>query len=131
VTEIYQTEPYVVAADIYSEAPHVGRGGWTWYTGSAGWMFRVAVESILGLSIDGGHTLVVKPSISSAWPSCRLNYRLPDGNTRYEIEIRNPNAKETGVTAATCDGQTAEIADGAARIELQRDDQTHRVVVTL
>ncbi|MGD9635045.1 MAG: hypothetical protein AB7G28_02235 [Pirellulales bacterium] len=131
VTNIYQTEPYVVAADIYSEPPHVGRGGWTWYTGSAGWMFRVAVESILGLSIDGGHTLVLKPSISSAWPSCRLHYRLPDGKTRYEIEIQNPNGKETGVTAATCDGQNATVANGAARINLLRDGGTHRVVVTL
>jgi len=131
VTEIYQTEPYVVAADIYSEPPHIGRGGWTWYTGSAGWMFRVAVESILGLGVEGGHTLVLKPSISSAWPSCHLNYRLPDGNTRYEIEIQNPNGKETGVTAATCDGKPVKVADGAARIEMTRDGQTHRVVVKL
>lgn len=131
ITNIYQTEPYVVAADVYSEPPHVGRGGWTWYTGSAGWMFRVAVESILGLSIDSGRTLVLKPAISSAWPSCRLNYRLPDGRTRYEIDIQNPSGKETGVTAATCDGQQAAVADGAARIELNRDGRTHRVVVTL
>ena len=53
-TDVYQTEPYVVAADIYGEPPHVGRGGWTWYTGSAGWMFRVAVESIFGLTIERG-----------------------------------------------------------------------------
>ena len=98
---IYQTEPYVVAADVYSQPPHVGRGGWTWYTGSAGWMFRVAVESILGLSIEGGQTLVLRPAISSAWPSCKLNYRLPDGQTQYEITIENPSGKETGVTAAT------------------------------
>jgi cyclic beta-1,2-glucan synthetase len=130
-TAIYQTEPYVVAADVYSEPPHVGRGGWTWYTGSAGWMFRVAVESILGLSMEGGKTLVLRPSISSAWPSCRLNYRLPDDKTRYEIQIENPQGKESGVTSATCDGQPSMVADGAARIELKRDGQTHRVIVTL
>ena len=59
--DVYQTEPYVVAADVYGEPPHVGRGGWTWYTGSAGWMFRVAVESIFGLSIEHGRTLVHQP----------------------------------------------------------------------
>ena len=63
--DVYQTEPYVVAADIYGEPPHVGRGGWTWYTGSAGWMFRVAVESIFGLTIDRGRSLVIKPAISA------------------------------------------------------------------
>jgi cyclic beta-1,2-glucan synthetase len=130
-TAIYQTEPYVVAADVYSETPHVGRGGWTWYTGSAGWMFRVAVESILGLSMEGGRTLVLRPAISSAWPSCRLNYRAPDGRTRYEITIENPAGKETGVSAATFDGQSARVVDGAARIELKQDGATHRVVVRL
>ncbi len=63
-TDVYQTEPYVVAADVYGEAPHVGRGGWTWYTGSAGWMFRVAVESILGFTTENGDTIVMNPSIS-------------------------------------------------------------------
>jgi cyclic beta-1,2-glucan synthetase len=130
-TAIYQTEPYVVAADVYSEPPHVGRGGWTWYTGSAGWMFRVAVESIFGLSIDGGRTLVLRPAISSTWPSCRLNYRLPDGQTRYEITIENPAGKETGVTAATLDGERASVVDGAARIELKQDGKLHRVVALL
>ena len=92
---------------------------------------RVAVESILGLSIEGGQTLVLRPAISSAWPSCRLNYRLPDGRTRYEITIENPDGKETGVTAATLDGEPAGVVDGAARIELQhgRRNASHRVVV--
>jgi cyclic beta-1,2-glucan synthetase len=130
-TEIYQTEPYVVAADVYSESPHAGRGGWTWYTGSAGWMFRVAVESILGLSVDEGNALVLRPAISSAWPSCRLSYRLPDGATRYEITIENPNGKESGVTMATVDGEPANVVDGAARIGLRQDGQTHQVVVRL
>jgi cyclic beta-1,2-glucan synthetase len=130
-TEIYQTEPYVVAADVYSESPHAGRGGWTWYTGSAGWMFRVAVESILGLSVDEGNALVLRPAISSAWPSCRLSYRLPDGATRYEITIENPNGKESGVTMATVDGEPASVVDGAARIGLRLDGKTHRVVVRL
>ena len=89
---VYQTEPYVVAADVYGEPPHVGRGGWTWYTGSAGWMFRVAVESIFGVSTEGGDTLVINPSISSAWPQCRLTYRLPDGKT----SLRNHDRESVG-----------------------------------
>ena len=99
-SDVYQTEPYVVAADVYGEPPHVGRGGWTWYTGSAGWMFRVAIESIFGMSIEGGQTLLVNPSISSDWPNCRLTYRLPDGDTRYDISIENPSGKEHGVSTA-------------------------------
>src|SRR4029079_14187531 len=61
--DVYQVEPYVIAADVYGVAPHVGRGGWTWYTGSAGWMFRVALESILGVTLEHGDTLVLRPCI--------------------------------------------------------------------
>ena len=130
-TDVYQTEPYVVAADIYGEPPHVGRGGWTWYTGSAGWMFRVAVESIFGLSIERGRTLVVKPAISKSWPRCQLSYRLPNESTRYEITIENPNGNETSVTNATLDGDEVVVANGAARIPLVHDGALHRVVVWL
>jgi cyclic beta-1,2-glucan synthetase len=129
--DVYQTEPYVLAADVYGESPHIGRGGWTWYTGSAGWMFRVAVESIFGLSIEGGRTLVVKPSISSAWPRCRLTYRLPGEATRYEITIENSAGKENTVTSATLDGGQAEIDNGSARIPLVHDGGIHRVILWL
>jgi cyclic beta-1,2-glucan synthetase len=130
-TRIYQTEPYVVAADVYGEPPHVGRGGWTWYTGSAGWMFRVAVESIFGLSTAMGRRLVINPSISSAWPECRITYRLPDGKTSYEITIENPSGNERGVKAATLDGRPADVDDGKALVPLVRDGQRHRVMVRL
>jgi cyclic beta-1,2-glucan synthetase len=129
--EIYQTEPYVMAADVYGKPPHVGRGGWTWYTGSAGWMFRVAVESILGLSLEQGKTLVLNPCISSSWPSCKVIYRLPGNAACYEVAIENPDGKESGVTQASVDGCDALVAEGVARIPLQRDGQTHRVVVRL
>jgi cyclic beta-1,2-glucan synthetase len=128
---IYQTEPYVVAADVYGEPPHVGRGGWTWYTGSAGWMWRVAVESIMGLSIDEGRALVLNPTISSTWPRCQLTYRLRDGKTRYVIVIENPTGKETGVTSATLDGEHAQVAGGAALVPLERDGRCHQVVIRL
>jgi N,N'-diacetylchitobiose phosphorylase len=71
----YQVEPYVVAADVYGIAPHVGRGGWTWYTGSASWMYRIAVESVLGVRLVGGDTLVVAPRIPDAWPGFTLHLR--------------------------------------------------------
>jgi cyclic beta-1,2-glucan synthetase len=128
---VYQTEPYVVAADVYGEPPHVGRGGWTWYTGSAGWMYRVAIESILGLTTEGGTTLLLNPSISTKWPECRVNYRLPDSKTLYEITIANPFGREHVVHEAVFDNNPAEIVDGVARIPLVRDGAIHRVVVRL
>jgi cyclic beta-1,2-glucan synthetase len=120
-----------VAADVYGEPPHVGRGGWTWYTGSAGWMFRVAVESIFGVSTEGGHTLIVNPSISSNWPQCRMSYRLPGGTTRYDILIENPAGKEHGVSEAMLDSRPLVLANGAARIPLVNDGSSHSVNIRL
>ena len=128
---IYQTEPYVVAADVYGEPPHVGRGGWTWYTGSAGWMFRVAIESIFGVSVEGGHTLVLNPSVASDWPNCRLVYRLPNGDTRYDISIENPAGKEHGVSEAFLDEPSDKVANGVARIPIVNDGASHRVAIGL
>jgi cyclic beta-1,2-glucan synthetase len=127
--DIYQTEPYVVAADIYGHAPHVGRGGWTWYTGSAGWMYRVAVESIFGISLEEGRTLCIKPAISSHWPRCRMTYRLPGSTTTYEIAIENPEGREHGVSGAAVDGQPATVDGRTARIPLVDDGATHRVAI--
>jgi cyclic beta-1,2-glucan synthetase len=129
--DTYQTEPYVVAADVYGEPPHVGRGGWTWYTGSAGWMLRVAVESIMGFSTDNGDTIVINPSISSKWPRCRLTHRRPDCGTTLDITIENPAGKERGVTSATFDDEPVAIVHGTARMPLARDGGLHRVVVRL
>jgi cyclic beta-1,2-glucan synthetase len=128
---IYQTEPYVLAADVYGEPPHVGRGGWTWYTGSAGWMFRIAVESIFGVSVEQGKTLVLNPSISAAWPRCRLTYRLPGSSTCYEITIENPAQRERGISRATVDGEPVGVEQGIARIPLRSDGGLHRVVAWL
>jgi cyclic beta-1,2-glucan synthetase len=130
-TDVYKTEPYVVAADIYGEPPHVGRGGWTWYTGSAGWMFRVAVESIFGLSTDGGRTLVINPSISRDWPRATLRYRLPDGKTTYLVTIENPDGRETGVEAARLDGSSLAIEKRVARVPLEFDGREHHVTLRL
>ncbi len=127
----YQVEPYVVAADVYSEPPHVGRGGWTWYTGSASWMYRVAVESILGLSIKNGNTLLIKPCVPDDWPRYEIEYRLPDGRTRYRITIENPSGNAGRVLGATLDGEPTAVVKGTASVLLVADGSAHEVSVTL
>ena len=125
----YEVEPYVVAADVYGEPPHVGRGGWTWYTGSAGWAFRVAVETVLGVRIEGGRTMVVRPRIPSSWPGFRLGHRLQDG-TRYELVVEQGPGRGV-VVEARLDGIPVPVVDGAARLPLARDGGVHRVELRL
>jgi cyclic beta-1,2-glucan synthetase len=122
-TARYRVEPYVMAADIYSAAPHGGRGGWTWYTGAAGWAYRFGWEMLLGLraEADGWR---LDPSLPSDWRGCRLTLR--DGATVYEIEINAP-APSRGVASIELDGTA--LADGS--IPRLRDGATHRVIVTL
>jgi N,N'-diacetylchitobiose phosphorylase len=128
---VYQVEPYVVAADVYATAPHVGRGGWTWYTGAAGWMLRVALESVLGLTLEGGTTLRVAPRIPDSWPAFRFHLRLPNGETRWEVEVRNPNRIAETVVAVEVDGAPGVVIDGAALIPLDADGRTHAARVLL
>jgi cyclic beta-1,2-glucan synthetase len=126
----YQLEPYVVAADVYGEPPHVGRGGWSWYTGSAGWLYRVALESVLGFTLEGGECAWLRPCIPAEWPGFRLAYRLPDGRGRLAIEVRNPSGGGA-VVAARLDGQSLAVQGGAARIPLPRDGAEHRADVVM
>ena len=88
----YKVEPYVVAADVYAVAPHVGRGGWTWYTGSAGWMQRAGIESILGLRVLG-QSLRIDPCIPKAWPGFEILFRYR--SARYDIRVENPRGVST------------------------------------
>jgi len=128
----YRVEPYVVAADVYGVAPHVGRGGWTWYTGSSGWMYRVALESVLGVTLERGDTLVVKPCIPDAWPGFSLTWRPPGREgTLVEIVVRNPGACSETVVSATLDGTRVPVRDGAARLAVPAMPGTHRVEVAL
>ena len=99
----YKVEPYVMAADVYAEPPHIGRGGWTWYTGSAGWMYQAGIESILGFRLRGT-TLQLDPCIPRAWP--RLRDRLPLPRATYEIAVENPHGVSRGVVSAELDGET-------------------------
>ena len=127
----YRVEPFVVVADIYGVAPHIGRGGWTWYTGSAGWMLRVALESILGLEPHEGDHIRLQPRIPDSWPGFRLQYRLLDGETLYDVDVHNPDGAAKRVVAVTIDGRPGLVEQGAARIPWLRDGNTHPVVVTL
>jgi cyclic beta-1,2-glucan synthetase len=122
----YKVEPYVIAADVYAEPPHVGRGGWTWYTGSAGWMYRAALESILGFKLRGA-TLHLDPCIPRAWPSYEITFRYH--SARYAIRVENPDGATRGVAAVEVDGVPR--AAGSARIPLADDGTTHHVRVVL
>jgi cyclic beta-1,2-glucan synthetase len=113
----YAVEPYVVAADVYSSREHEGRGGWTWYTGAAGWMYRIVLEHLLGIRIEGAH-LSVRPCVPSAWT--RYTVRVRRGRSLYEIVVE-PGA-DLGVEV---DG--AVVRDG--RVELVDDGAVHAVSV--
>ncbi len=120
--DTYKVEPYVVAADVYTAEGHLGRGGWTWYTGSASWLYRVGLEAILGFT-KSGDTISMKPCIPSAWPVFEVDYRF--GSSVYSIVVENPSGLETGVVSFSINGVTADT------IELVDDAKAHRVVGTL
>ena len=127
----YQVEPYVVAADIYGEAPHVGRGGWTWYTGSAGWMFRVAVESVLGFRMENGTSLTLDPRVPDDWNGYKIDYRTISGRTLYRINVSNPNRNALGVSSLFVDGESRPVIGRVARWDIVDDGVEHVIQVTL
>ncbi|MFZ1413509.1 MAG: glucoamylase family protein [Defluviicoccus sp.] len=122
----YKVEPYVVAADIYATPPHVGRGGWTWYTGSAGWLQRAGVESILGLRLQG-EILCLDPCIPDGWPGFEIVLRR--GSTRYEITVENPDGVGRGIAFAAIDDKA--ITERPLRLRLADDGAPHRLQVRL
>ncbi|MEO8187489.1 MAG: glycosyltransferase 36 associated protein, partial [Burkholderiaceae bacterium] len=127
----YKVEPFVACADVYSVAPHVGRGGWTWYTGSGGWLYRAGLEAILGFKLQG-NTLVIEPCIPRVWPGYEIVFRHRGARnltTCYQIAVENPRHVSRGVAFAELDG--ARMVDGAARIPLVEDGAVHRVRVVL
>jgi cyclic beta-1,2-glucan synthetase len=118
----YKVEPYVVPADVYTAKGQVGRGGWTWYTGSASWMYRVGLEGILGLK-KRGDTLFVEPRAPASWEGYSIEYR--HGKSVYAIVVLNKNGVEGTAVEVKVDGQVA--ADGS--IQLVDDGNRHDVVV--
>jgi cellobiose phosphorylase len=120
----YKVEPYVVCADVYGAPPHTGRGGWTWYTGSAAWLYRVALEGILGIR-PSGDMLRVEPCIPSRWPGYEVAYR--HGSATYRIRVENPAGAGRGVRSVHVDGQP--VPGGV--VPFRDDGRTHDVRVTL
>jgi cyclic beta-1,2-glucan synthetase len=121
----YKVEPYVVAADIYANPQHMGRGGWTWYTGSAGWMYRAGIEAILGLQVRGA-LLRVAPCIPQSWPGFELSYRYK--SAQYHIKVENQSGLGHTVTACTVDGVSL-VCD--ANIQLYDDGNSHTINLVL
>ena len=117
-------EPYVVAADIYSVPSHIGRGGWTWYTGSNGWMYRVGLEAILGIQ-RLGKTLRINPCIPKGWSNYRVTYHV--GETIFHIHVDNLAGVSRGITQVTLDGK---VLPGS-EIPLPGDGHEHLVEVLM
>jgi cyclic beta-1,2-glucan synthetase len=123
----YKGEPYVLAADVYSVAPHIGRGGWTWYTGAAAWLYDVALGHLLGLRVEsraGSDVLVVDPCVPKSWPEYEMTLRRNGGTWRIRVE--NPRGVNRGVARVTLDGKAVAGQDVALA-----DGGEHDVVVTL
>jgi cyclic beta-1,2-glucan synthetase len=125
-THRYKVEPYVIAADVYSVAPHNGRGGWTWYTGSAGWVYRAGIESILGLRVQGDD-LLVDPCIPKQWPGFEMTLRYRGAS--YQISVDNPTHVSRGVARIELDDKV--LPHGATRIALANDQVMHKIRVIL
>lgn len=121
---IYKVEPYVIAADVYSNTSHLGRGGWTWYTGSASWAYKIGIESILGFK-KSGDTLTINPKINSSWDRFEINYRYM--NTNYIITVINKDHVSTGRIEIKVDGKV--VKDNL--INLVDDKKEHKVEVIM
>ena len=116
----YKVEPYVVCADVYGAPPHTGRGGWTWYTGSASWLYRVALEAILGFRLEGD-TLRFEPCVPPSWPRFQLTYRYR--SAIYQVSVDNIAGTGRGVQSIELDGKR--LAD--CWVPLSDDRKTHEV----
>ena len=116
----YKAEPYVISADIYSVDPHSGRGGWSWYTGSAGWTYRLITEALLGITRHGD-AIAIHSQLPAAWPEITVSYQ--QGSSHYQITVR----RSTGEYRVLLDGQVLEND----RIPLVDDGAEHQVEVEL
>ncbi len=122
--KVYQTEPYVVAADVYRDSLHPGKGGWTWYTGSAGWMYRLLTESFIGF-VKEGDSLRFYPCIPTSWDEFKVEYRYLD--TLYQIRVLNPKGENEGKDFVKLDGDIQQTSS----ILLKNDLITHKVEIMI
>ena len=121
----YKVEPYVMSGDVYGEPPHAGRGGWTWYTGSAGWFYRAGIEWILGFRVRGT-ILSIDPCVPRSWPHYSIHFRYHSAT--YKIRVENPRGVSRGVARVEFDGNAV---PGPANIPLADDGVEHQIVVIL
>jgi cellobiose phosphorylase len=121
---LYRVEPYVLAGDVYSDGMHKGRGGWTWYSGSAGWLYRIALNDILGFRRRGDR-LSIDPCIPGDWPHFEIIYR--HGSATYKIAVENPEGVQRGVRRVALDGRILEGKD----VALVDDGKQHTIQVIL
>ena len=121
--ERYKIEPYVIAADIYSLAPHTGRGGWSWYTGSAGWFYRLITESLLGLALES-NKLRFTPRIPAQWKSFQVQYRYRE--THHHISLINNSGNWSNQPTQVFDG----VRQPTAEIHLRDDQKNHKIELT-
>ena len=101
----YKIEPYVIPADIYGVGNLIGRGGWTWYTGSASWYYKIGIEYILGLKVENEY-IKIEPCIPKDWKEYQIQYRWKQ--SIYNINIKNPEVKNTGITSVKLNGKETE-----------------------
>jgi len=120
----YKAEPYVMSADVYAVSPHVGRGGWTWYTGSSGWIYRAGLEYILGFQ-KNGDSLIIEPCIPKKWGEYSIKYRYLE--TTFEIAIKNPDGVNSGVKSINVDG----VLSAGNVLQLINDGAVHKVEVVM
>ena len=120
----YKVEPYAIVADMYGNASLIGRGGWTWYTGSSSWYFKIGIEEILGLKIQNG-ILSINPCIDSTWKEYTIKYKFK--NSIYNIKVKNPNNKQTGVISFKLNGQEIE----SKQIKLIDDGRINEIDVVM
>jgi cellobiose phosphorylase len=120
----YRVEPYVICADIYSSVPYIGRGGWTWYTGSAAWMYRLGLEAILGFKKQG-NSLIIDPVIPPKWDGFDIHYQF--GESVYLINVRNPGHVSHNVIQMALDG----VAASGKAVALVDDKRQHNIDVVL
>jgi cyclic beta-1,2-glucan synthetase len=120
----YKIEPYVMAADVYSEPPHIGRGGWSWYTGSAAWIYRTGIEWILGLTVTE-NILWMNPCIPDDWIGFKIKYQ--HGSSRYTISVTNVNSSGNKAKIIELDGQIISEDKGIPLID---DNKEHLVKIS-
>jgi len=120
----YKVEPYVISADVYGEENLLGRGGWSWYTGSSSWYYKAGIENILGFKMEE-QILSINPCIPKDWKEYSIRYKFK--NTQYNIYVKNPNSKNTGVSSFKLNGR--EIAE--KQIKLVDDGKINEIIVEM